>query len=591
MRKPMDGTLLDSAAGEIKRYVLVMLGLSGIVSLLGITLSLFIMLVFDRVLSSRSMDTLFFLCLAATVALATASAIDGIRNFALGRMADWFMRRLAPNILMRSIERRLIEGNLRSEMLRDLTQLRAFLGGPAVSSLLDLPWMPLYLLVAFLIHPALGLIALIGMLILFGLAYANDRVTKKQVRKAAEISTQSMQASDAMMRNAEVIDSLGMAPQMTARWSRGLVQELDLQEVAQRRSVALMSATRLSRSLIQVALYATAALLVLDQQMTGGAMMAGSVIVSRLLAPVESVLLHWKSLQVSREIYRRLDGFFALPPLRTTTTELPAPRGQLTVERVSVMMPGQPMPILRNVDFALAPGEHLAIIGPAASGKTTLSRALLGILRPQAGVVRLDGVDVSQWQREEFGRHVGYLPQDVELFSGTVAQNIARFTQCEDEEIIRAARMAGCHQLILALPNAYDTEIGESGMRLSGGQRQQVGLARALFGRPRFVVLDEPNSNLDIRGDNALRIALERLKKADVTTIIVTHRQSVITQMDKLLVLQGGAVKAFGPTEQVLRSMRGGTPELAGRQAMVAGKAAQPEIADQRADQNGGLAA
>lgn len=587
----MDGTLLDSAAGEIKRYVLVMLGLSGIVSLLGITLSLFIMLVFDRVLSSRSMDTLFFLCLAATVALATASAIDGIRNFALGRMADWFMRRLAPNILMRSIERRLIEGNLRSEMLRDLTQLRAFLGGPAVSSLLDLPWMPLYLLVAFLIHPALGLIALIGMLILFGLAYANDRVTKKQVRKAAEISTQSMQASDAMMRNAEVIDSLGMAPQMTARWSRGLVQELDLQEVAQRRSVALMSATRLSRSLIQVALYATAALLVLDQQMTGGAMMAGSVIVSRLLAPVESVLLHWKSLQVSREIYRRLDGFFALPPLRTTTTELPAPRGQLTVERVSVMMPGQPMPILRNVDFALAPGEHLAIIGPAASGKTTLSRALLGILRPQAGVVRLDGVDVSQWQREEFGRHVGYLPQDVELFSGTVAQNIARFTQCEDEEIIRAARMAGCHQLILALPNAYDTEIGESGMRLSGGQRQQVGLARALFGRPRFVVLDEPNSNLDIRGDNALRIALERLKKADVTTIIVTHRQSVITQMDKLLVLQGGAVKAFGPTEQVLRSMRGGTPELAGRQAMVAGKAAQPEIADQRADQNGGLAA
>jgi PrtD family type I secretion system ABC transporter len=400
-----------------------------------------------------------------------------------------------------------------------------------------------------------------------------------------------MQASDAMMRNAEVIDSLGMAPQMTARWSRGLVQELDLQEVAQRRSVALMSATRLSRSLIQVALYATAALLVLDQQMTGGAMMAGSVIVSRLLAPVESVLLHWKSLQVSREIYRRLDGFFALPPLRTTTTELPAPRGQLTVERVSVMMPGQPMPILRNVDFALAPGEHLAIIGPAASGKTTLSRALLGILRPQAGVVRLDGVDVSQWQREEFGRHVGYLPQDVELFSGTVAQNIARFTQCEDEEIIRAARMAGCHQLILALPNAYDTEIGESGMRLSGGQRQQVGLARALFGRPRFVVLDEPYSNLDIRGDNALRIALERLKKADVTTIIVTHRQSVITQMDKLLVLQGGAVKAFGPTEQVLRSMRGGTPELAGRQAMVAGKAAQPEIADQRADQNGGLAA
>lgn len=591
MRNPIDGTLLETAAGEIKRYVLVMLGLSGVISLLGITLSLFIMLVFDRVLSSRSFDTLMFLCLAAVIALSTASALDGIRNFALGRMADWFMRRLAPNILMRSIERRLIEGNLRSEMLRDLSQLRAFLAGPAVPSLLDLPWMPLYLLVAFLIHPALGLIALVGMLILFGLAFANDRLTRKQVRQAAAITTQTMQASDAMMRNAEVIDSLGMAPQMTARWSRGMTRELDLQEVVQKRSAALMSATRLSRSLIQVVLYATAAVLVLDQQLTGGAMMAGSVIVSRLLSPVESVLLHWKTLQVSREIYRRLDAFFALPALRTTTTELPAPRGQLTVERVSVMMPGQPTPILRNVDFALAPGEHLAIVGPAASGKTTLSRALLGILRPQGGVVRLDGVDLSQWQREEFGRHVGYLPQDVELFSGTVAQNIARFTQCEDEEIIRAARMAGCHQLILALPNAYDTEIGESGMRLSGGQRQQVGLARALFGRPRFVVLDEPNSNLDIRGDNALRIALERLKKADVTTIIVTHRQSVISQMDKLLVLQAGAVKAFGPTEQVLRSMRGGTPELAKQQAMVADKSAQPGIADQRADQNGGLVA
>lgn len=595
MGKATDDTPLASATAEARRYALVLLGISGVISLLGITLSLFIMLVFDRVLSSRSMDTLAFLCLAAVISLTAASILDGIRGFALGRMADWFMRKLAPDILMRSIERRLIEGNLRSEMLRDLSQLRAFLAGPAVSSLLDLPWMPLYLLVAFLIHPALGLIALAGMAILFALAYANDRMTRAQVRKAAAISTQSLQVSDAMMRNAEVIDSLGMAPQMTSRWSRLLTRELELQEVAQRRSAALMSATRLSRSLIQVVLYATAALLVLDQQITGGAMMAGSVIVSRLLSPVESILLHWKNLQISREIYVRLESFFALPAMRSTTTELPAPRGRLLVERVSVMIPGQAMPVLRNVDFALAPGEHLAIIGPAASGKTTLSRVLLGILRPQAGVVRLDGVDVSQWQREEFGRHVGYLPQDVELFSGTVAQNIARFTQCEDEDVIRAARMAGCHQLILALPNAYDTEIGESGARLSGGQRQQVGLARALFGRPRFVVLDEPNSNLDIRGDNALKIALERLKKAGVTTIIVTHRQSVIAQMDKLLVLQGGAVKAFGPTDQVLRSMRG-VPQLMKQPALAVDDQGDPpgiedRRDDQREDQNGGLVA
>ena len=559
-----DAGLLDRVAGQIRGYAWLMLALSGVINILGITLSLYIIQVFDRVLSSRSTDTLLFLSIAAVLALTTASVLDAVRNLVFGRIADWVARQLGPDILARSIERRLVEGNLRSELLRDLSQVRAFISGPGVSSLLDIPWMPVYLIVAYLIHPFLGLLAILGSILLFGMALINERLNSKDIRSAATYSAQAMRDSDAIMRNAEVIDSLGMAPQVTARWSFQLNRELVLQEKIQRRSAAIVSGTRLIRALIQVALYASAATLVLNQEMTGGAMMAGSIIVSRLLAPVEAVLVHWRSLLLMRENYDRMKRFFALPSLRSTETELPAPRGDLLVERVSLMMPGHPTPILRNISFALPAGQHMAIVGPAASGKTTLSRVLLGILRPQGGVARLDGVDVSKWNRAEFGRHVGYLPQDVELFSGTIAENIARFTECPDSEIVRAARMAGCHSMIVSLANAYDTEIGEGGMFLSGGQRQQVGLARALFGRPRFVVLDEPNSNLDLRGENALRMALERLREARVTVVIVTHRQSIIAQMDKLLVLEAGAVKLYGDAVMVREAIRSGTaPEPA----------------------------
>lgn len=540
----------------MKRQLVVMLGISSLISILGITLSLYIMQVFDRVLSSRSEDTLLFLSLAAILALSTASALDGVRSVALGRIAEWVVRRLAPNILARAIERRLSDPHLRVEMLRDLSQLRGFISGPGLPALLDLPWTPIYLLVAFLIHPMIGLVGVCGAVALFGIALLNERLNSSQMREAAQISSTALRDSDAMLRNAEVVDSLGMAPQLIHRWSGQLVRELSLQDQIQTRSAFIVSGTRFTRSIIQVILYSVAALLVLEQEMTGGAMMAGSIIVSRLLAPVEAILVHWRSLLMAREVHRRLGEFFAAPSLRSTETELPAPRGRLDVQQISVVTAAHPMPILRNVSFTLAAGEQLAIIGPAASGKTTLSRVILGIMRAQTGVVRLDGVDVSKWRREEFGRYIGYLPQDVELFSGTIAENICRFTSCDDAEIIRAARIAGCHNMILALPNAYDTEIGEGGTLLSGGQRQQIGLARALFGQPRFVVLDEPNSNLDMRGDQALRFALARLKAAGVTTIIVTHRQSVIAQVDKLLVMNSGAVRAFGEKRRVLAEMR-----------------------------------
>lgn len=547
---------LAEVTARLKGHILTMLGLSGAINVLGITLSLYTIQVFDRVLSSRSLDSLAFLSLAAAIALVTASILDGIRNLALGRLGEWSMRRLAPDVLTRSIERRLVDGNLQTEMLREVSQLRGFISGPGIPAMLDVPWMPLYLIVALLIHPLMGAVALVGMAILFALAFYNEKFNSAGMRAAAVVSSQVLRDSDAIMRNAEVIDSMGMAPQITSRWSRKMMQELRLQDEVQRRSAVLVSSTRLARALIQILLYGIAALLVLNQQMTGGAMMAGAIIVSRLMAPMESMFVHWRSLMLIREIYRHLDSFFGLPALRATETALPPPAGQIVVDRVTLAVPGHPAPILRSVQFALHAGEHLAIAGPAASGKTTLVRVILGILRPMQGAVRLDGMDVSRWNRQDLGRHLGYLPQDVELFSGTVAENIARFTRCEDTEIIRAAQMAGCHRLIVGLPNGYDTEIGEGGQLLSGGQRQQIGLARALFGRPRLVVLDEPNSNLDSQGDMALKRALQRLHELRVTVVIVTHRQSILGQVDKLLFMQDGMAKYFGPVEDVLRKMR-----------------------------------
>ena len=556
VNKPANKDVLSSVTGQINRYAILMLALSGAINLLGITLPLFTMQVFDRVLASRNVDTLFFLGLAAGLALLTAATLDGIRSMAVGRVGEWLMQRLAPHVLVRSIERRLVDRTLRTEMLRELSQLRSFIGGPGVPAILDIPWMPIYLLIAFLIHPWVGVLSLIGMLGLLSLAWINEKLSRQQMRNAATLNALVMRDGDAIMRNAEVIDSMGMAPAVVGRWSRGLGREIRLQDAVHQRNATMVSITRLTRSLLQVALYTAAAVLVLDQQITGGAMLAASIIMSRLLAPMESMFVHWRSLVLMREIYDHLAEFFALPEFRSTETELPTPLGRVSAERVSYVVTGHAAPILRGIDFSLEPGEHLAIVGPAASGKTTLSRVILGILRPTQGAARLDGMDVSKWRRADLGRHIGYLPQDVELIAGTVSENIARFTKCADAEIVRAGRMAGCHQMIVALPNGYDTEIGEGGYLLSGGQRQQVGLARALFGRPRLIVLDEPNSNLDAVGEQALKQALSRLHDARVTAIVVTHRQSLIGQMDKLMVLQNGAISHFGPVEEVLNNSR-----------------------------------
>jgi ATP-binding cassette subfamily C protein/ATP-binding cassette subfamily C protein EexD len=348
---------------------------------------------------------------------------------------------------------------------------------------------------------------------------------------------------------------MGMGPAVIQRWREGLANSLPPQERAADRAAFLLSITRFFRLAVQVAVLGYGAYLVLEQQLTAGASIAASIIMGRALAPVEQMIGGWKQLVQARQSYRRLLGFLALPRLRPPGMALPPPAGRVSAERVTFGFPGQPVAIIKGVSFGLAAGESLAVIGPSAAGKTTLIRLLIGTLQPSAGTVRLDGADVFTWMREDFGKYVGYLPQDVELFDGTVLRNIARMADADPDMVFEAAKLAGCHEMILRLPQGYDTEIGDGGQHLSGGQRQLIGLARALFGSPKMVVLDEPNSNLDGDAEQALIRGIEELKRRGTTVILVSHRPTLVQGVDKVLLMRDGAVEAFGPRAEVLKRL------------------------------------
>ena len=552
--KPAD--LLHNVAKGARRYVWAFVGVSGMINLLALALPLYILHVFDRVLSSESLDTLAFLTLAACIAVAAHAALDGLRTFVFTRIADWWATKVAPHTLERSIERRLSDQNMRIEMLREVALLKNFIGGNGVPSLLDLPWLPLFIFVSFLIHPSIGFIAVGGMVGLFLLALMNEYNTRADITANSRVSAEELRYGESIIRNAEVIDSMGMTKPLLSRWQRLLQRELGLNGRISRRVTSTLALSRFFRAIVQVALYGVAASLVIANQITPGAMIAGSIIAARILAPIESMLLHWRGMLQARDSYQRVLKVFETPALRTSTSELPVPRGQLMVDGISYSLPGRAIPILRSVRLNIEPGDHVGVIGPAAAGKTTFVRTLMGILKPTVGRVRLDGADVYSWNRADFGRHVGYLPQGVELFQGTVAENIARFTDADDADIIAAARLAGCHELILSLERGYETEILENGAPLSGGQRQRIALARAVFGGPKLVVLDEPNSNLDMRGDQALQLCLRRLRRMGTTAIVVTHRQAIIGEMTKVLVLEAGQVSTFGPRQDVLDELK-----------------------------------
>ncbi|MBP0493001.1 type I secretion system permease/ATPase [Pararoseomonas indoligenes] len=539
-----------------------------VVNLLQLTVSLYMMQVFDRVLATRSLDTLLWLTVVAVAAIGLMALLEGVRSMTMQRLALWLEARTAPEGFARALEATLRNRPYRMEVLRDLGTCRAWLSGPGALAVYDVPWVPVYLFVIYLLNPILCIIATGGAVVLFGLALATELSTAGPLRKANLSAMASQKRADAIARNAEAADAMGMLPALLRLWQGGLSEALPLQQKATDRSAFLSGFTKFVRLAVQIAVLGVGAYLTLHQQMTSGAAIAGSIIMGRALAPVEQLIGGWKGLVQARQSYRRLRSFLAMPRLRPEAEPLPAPRGQLTAERLTWAPPGANTAVIKGVTFALEPGESLGIIGPSGSGKTTLLRLLVGTLAPVSGAARLDGADLSAWPREDLGRHIGYLPQDVELFEGTVFRNISRLLpDAEPNAVYRAAGLAGCHEAILRLPQGYETEVVEGA--LSGGQRQMVGLARALYGDPRLVILDEPDSSLDGDAEARLLEGLAGLKAIGATVVLVSHRPSLIRGVDKVLVMRDGAAELFGPRAEVLNRLSA--------RAVAPGKPAAPE--------------
>jgi PrtD family type I secretion system ABC transporter len=512
--------------------------------------------VFDRVLTSRSEETLVMLTLITVGTLVILSILETVRSRVLVRLSTWVERALGPALLSYSVQRACLSNNAASTQgLRDLASLRGFIGGAGVFHLFDAPWAPVYIAVTYMLHPWLGHLAVAGAVALFGMALVSEFATRKPLRNASAVSMKLMSQVEANNRNAEAIEAMGMLPALVRSWNEENEKVLSLQGVASDRAGVISAVTKFLRMLIQVAVLALGVYLAIHREIGPGAMIAASIILSRALAPVEQLIATWKSLISARSAYRRINQTLAEPVANRNTTRLPKPRGVLDVEQITVIPPGSKKPSLQSVSFNLAAGESLGIVGPSAAGKSSLARLLVGVWPPYQGAVRLDSADVFQWDREQFGQHVGYLPQDVELFDGTVKQNIARMAEPNDESAIEAARIAGVHEMILRLPQGYETVIGDGGAKLSGGQRQRIALARAFYGDPKFVVLDEPNANLDSEGEQALSEALRKAKERQITVVIIAHRPSILAFVDKLLVLRDGRVDKFGPRDEVMAQL------------------------------------
>jgi PrtD family type I secretion system ABC transporter len=524
------------------------------VNLLMLTLPLYMLQVFDRVITSRSLETLMMLTIAAISALLIMMLLDMLRGRLLLGAGVALDELAGPAVITGLLQAGVKPGtNTFIAGLRDVATLRGFLTGNSVISLFDSPWAPIYIAIIFLFHPLLGWVALFGAVILFVLGYINEKITREPLDELSKASRKASSYIDAGLRNAEVLNALGMLQDLTRRWQQMNARVINPQVKASGRGAIINGCTKFLRLAIQILCLCIGAYLVIQQHVTTGVMMAATLLLARALAPVESAIVTWKGLVDARQSYHSLNELLADVKIQDATMKLPVPQGRLEVERALFSIPGSDRMVLRGVSFTLEPGESLGLIGPSAAGKSTLARLITGVWRPDSGSVRLDGADVSVWPREQLGPHIGYLPQDVELFAGTVADNIARLREPDNSAVLTAAEHAYVHDLILRLPKGYDTDIGPGGMALSGGQRQRVALARALYGKPRLVVLDEPNASLDSEGEDALVKTMQRLHDDGVTVIIISHRPSLLAAVDKLLVLREGQVEAYGPRNEIMQ--------------------------------------
>lgn len=543
------------------------------INLLFLTPTLYMLQVYDRVVGSGSVSTLVMISLIVVVMYAVMAILEFTRTRIMARIStrlDIAMQERVVDVMFRHALHN--PRNASTEALTDLNNIRGFISGTGIFAFFDSPWFPFYIAVMFMFHPLFGWFAVGAGVLTLGLAFWVDKASSPMLKASHGKAMQSRLLLDRSLRNAEVATALGVKQGIFRRWQAGHNESLMWNDMGNDRSTVLSTASKSLRMLNQSLILGLGAYLVINMELTAGTMIAGSVLLGRALAPLDQLVGAWKQFSATQQSWTRLNAMLASYPAIEERMALPAPKGNVGVHHLTVVPPGGKDAVLRNVVFGLKAGESLAVVGPSGAGKSSLVRSLLGLWPAAAGEVRLDSADIRHWDRDQLGQHIGYMPQDVELFDGTVAENIARFGDVDAEKVLDAARMAGVHELILQLPNAYETLIGPSGGALSGGQRQRIGLARALYGVPSLVVLDEPNSNLDEVGEMALYKALQSLKEQGSTVVIISHRPGVLSQVDKILVLVGGSVTLFGDRQQVLTQLAAKTSQLPTREREAGGK-------------------
>lgn len=529
---------------------------SAIINLIMLVPALYMLQVYDRVLASQNQTTLLMLTLMIVAAYLVLSTLEFVRSVVLIRVSARMDMQLNKRIYTAAFEQNLKSAGVNAgQFLQDLTSIRQFVGGNALFAFFDAPWFPVYLFVIFLFDTSLGLFALFGAVLLMVLAVINDISSKKTLLAANSMAVQANNVATNNLRNAEVIEAMGMLPNLMSRWFGLQSKFLQLQGEASEKAGIVSAISKFVRICLQSLILGLGALLVLENKITPGMMIVASVLMGRVLSPVEQVINIWKTLSGAKSAYLRLSELLDANPPRDIGMPLSKPIGRLSAEGVTVIPPAATVPALRNISFAISPSDVLGVIGPSGAGKSTLARVLVGVWPVVAGHVRLDGADIFQWNKEDLGPYIGYLPQDIELFAGTVSENIARFRDIDAEKVVQAAQRSGGHEMILRFPQGYDTQLGDGGAGLSGGQKQRLGLARAMYGDPSLIILDEPNSNLDDAGEQALMGAINDLRQRGKTIVIITHRNNVLSLSNKLLLLVDGGVKMFGPRDEVLSAI------------------------------------
>ena len=548
---------MKSLWAELKPLLLHLAAFSFVINLLFLIPAIFTLQVFDRVIPSNSGETLAVLLVGVGIALGILLILDYARlrlQHVTGNIID---ERLSPLVIHTIVKATAVAPqSVRSDAIRDVGLLRNLFSANGVTALFDAPWVIVYVGVIWLFHPILGIGAAFCAALMLALAWLNDKFTRGALDILQIEGVRASRYVDGSLRNAEILQAMGMTERLLGRWRKQQDELLDMQTRATRASVAFTAITKFVRQVIQVVMMSLGAYLVLTQHASAGVMIATTILLGRAVQPVEQLVGSWRLLSDARAAYRRLLGISKYFDTGQPRLALPRPEGRVVLDAVSFRPPQSDKLLLAGISLQLEPGEALAIIGPSAAGKSTLARLLTGIWLPSAGKVRLDGVDVSNWPREELGPWIGYVPQDVELFDGTVADNIGRLNELDSEAVIKAAKRANAHELIVQLPQGYDTPIGDQGLRLSPGQRQRIALARAMYGDVRLLILDEPNSSLDSEGEMALARALSDIRAQGVTSVVVTHRPSLIAHVDKILILEAGRVKQFGPAAEVMKSMQ-----------------------------------